>query len=145
MLTATLSDLTTGRPSFCLNLGMVFSVCCCAEQILQGQKSISQLQMAELTLLVIEGACVTLIAVSYVVRLLSTISMHRQALFSVFLAIPHGYLRTLASKSVSIGDDDEEDEGARSYDQQHACCKRMSERLPACAQEWLQSSALRDC
>jgi hypothetical protein len=81
-------------------------------QVIQGQKSISQVQLAELILLVIEGACVIVIAVSYVVRLLSTISMHRQALFSVFLAIPHGYLRTLASKSVSIGDDDEEDEGA---------------------------------
>jgi hypothetical protein len=70
-------------------------------------------QLAELILLVIEGACVIVIAVAYVVRLLSTISVHRRALFSVFLAIPHGYLRTLASKSVSIGDEDEEDEGVK--------------------------------
>jgi hypothetical protein len=87
------------------------AVTLCVAQVIQGQASTRQVQLAELVLLLIEGACVIVIAVSYVVRLLSTISMHRQALFSVFLAIPHGYLRTLASKSVSIGDEDEEDEG----------------------------------
>jgi hypothetical protein len=100
-------------------------------QVIQGQKSISQVQTAELILLVVEGACVVIIAVSYVMRLLSTISMHRQALFSVFLAIPHGYLRTLASKSVSIGDDDEEDEGT------WCCCKPESVFMPACLCTWL--------
>lgn len=61
-------------------------------------------------LLCIEGAVLMLVAVGVLVRLLGSISVHRQALFSVFLAIPNTYLRTLASKSVSIGDEDADSE-----------------------------------
>lgn len=72
------------------------------------------MQYAELILLVLESTLIVVGAVGLIMRLLNTISVHRQALFSVFLAIPHSLLRTLASKSVSIGveEDAEDDEGA---------------------------------
>eukprot|EP00879_Flechtneria_rotunda_P020749 GHRR01021839.1.p1 GENE.GHRR01021839.1~~GHRR01021839.1.p1 ORF type:complete len:765 (+),score=247.75 GHRR01021839.1:296-2296(+) len=79
--------------------------------VLLNQDGIVLLQRAMLALLSIEGFIIVVVAVSLMVKLLQTVSVHRQALFSVFLAIPHSYLRTLASKSVSLDDDDaEEDE-----------------------------------
>lgn len=63
-----------------------------------------------LSLLCIEGAAFMLLAMVVLFRFLAGISVHRQALFSVFLAIPNTFLRTLASKSVSIGDEDAESE-----------------------------------
>jgi hypothetical protein len=71
------------------------------------------IQRELVALLCIEGVGFMLVSVVIIIRLLRSISVHRQALFSVFLAVPQTYLRTLASKSVSIGDEDaDEEEGA---------------------------------
>lgn len=67
-------------------------------------------QRGLVALLCIEGVAFMLLAVGVLIRLLRSISVHRQALFSMFLAIPNGFLRTLASKSVSIGDEDADEE-----------------------------------
>lgn len=63
-----------------------------------------------LALLFTEGVGFMILAIFTIIRLLRSISVHRLALFSVFLAVPHNFLRTLASKSVSIGVDDGDDE-----------------------------------
>jgi hypothetical protein len=67
--------------------------------------NVALVQRVLLALLCIEGAAFMVVAVGALFRFLASISVHRQALFSVFLAIPNTYLRTLASKSVSIGDE----------------------------------------
>lgn len=80
---------------------------------LQAERTIDNtkiVQKALLALLCIEGAGCLFLAVAMLIRLLRSISVHRQALFSVFLAVPNSYLRTLASKSVSIGDEDADEE-----------------------------------
>lgn len=79
-------------------------------QVLRAQENVGMLQKAVLALLLIEGLMIIVLAVGLVVRMLGSVSMHRQALFSVFLAIPNNFLRTLASKSVSIGEEDGEEE-----------------------------------
>jgi hypothetical protein len=68
------------------------------------------IQKELVALLCVEGVGFMLLSVILIIRLLRSISVHRQALFSVFLAIPQTYLRTLASKSVSIGDEDADEE-----------------------------------
>lgn len=80
-------------------------------QVLRAQENVTVLQKAVLALLIIEGLLVLVLAVGLVARLLKGISVHRQALFSVFLAIPNSYLRTLASRSINIGEEGDEDEG----------------------------------
>lgn len=72
--------------------------------------NIITVQRTLLALLCIEGAAFMVFAVGMLIRLLRSISVHRQALFSVFLAVPNTFLRTLASKSVSIGDEDADSE-----------------------------------
>jgi hypothetical protein len=87
-------------------------------QVLRAQQNLKLVQYTCIALMVIEGFCIIIMAVFTVVQLLTGISQHRQALFSVFLAIPNRYLRALASKSVSIEEDDtHEEEGMQARSQ----------------------------
>jgi hypothetical protein len=80
--------------------------------VAQATHNAKAVQQVLLALLCVEGVGFMVAAVITIIRLLRGISVHRLALFSVFLAVPHTFLRTLASKSVSIGvDDGDEDEG----------------------------------
>lgn len=95
----------------------------CLSQVQHAIDNAAKVQQELLVLLCLEGAGFMILAVFLIMRLLRSISVHRQALFSVFLAVPHTYLRTLASKSVSIGDEDaEEDEGERAPCSQGGVC-----------------------
>lgn len=81
-------------------------------QVEQATHNAHTVQQVMLALLCVEGVGFMVAAVITIIRLLRGISVHRLALFSVFLAVPHTFLRTLASKSVSIGiDDGDGDEG----------------------------------
>lgn len=92
----------------------------CLLQTLRAQKSIIRLQSLLLALLIVEGALAAVFAVAYVVWLLKQVAKHRSALFTVFLTIPNGFLRTLASRSVSIGN--EEDAGSDDGE----CCTALA-------------------
>lgn len=92
-----------------------------------------KVQQELVALLCLEGAGFMILAVVLIIRLLRSISVHRQALFSVFLAVPNTYLRTLASKSVSISDEDaDEDEGKHA-----AAAARVSASVCVCVRAYL--------
>lgn len=99
-------------------------------QVARSIDNATMIQRTLLALLCIEGIAFMIAAVVVLVRLLSSISVHRQALFSVFLAVPQGYLRTLASKSVSIGDDDAEEDGESVQCLSQLCSHRSALGLP---------------
>lgn len=66
-----------------------------------------------LGLLVAEGVAVCCGSLVGLLLILRALMAHRATVFSVFLAVPNTALRTLANKSVVIGDDEEEsDDGA---------------------------------
>lgn len=87
------------------------------KQTLRAQSASDALRRVVLALLVAEGVAVSAGAVAAVVYILRGLMRHRAALFSVFLAVPHAALRTLASKSTRVADEDEDaasdDEDAR--------------------------------
>jgi hypothetical protein len=56
-----------------------------------------------------QGCCVCLAAVLYVWALLQRVSHRRYMLFSCFLMVPAGFLRSLASKQVKVDEEDESD------------------------------------
>lgn len=101
-------------------------------QVIRAQDQILVLRSAVIALLLIEGLLIMFVAVGLVMRMLNSISIHRQALFSVFLAIPNNYLRTLANRGVNIGDEsDDEDDGE--FKQTGCCCfpaRLVLSRLP---------------
>jgi hypothetical protein len=109
--------------------GFMISWLCCASclQVEQATHNAKTVQQVLLALLCVEGVGFMVAAVITIIRLLRGISVHRLALFSVFLAVPHSFLRTLASKSVSIGvDDGDEDEGEpRGWITGGTCCARL--------------------
>jgi hypothetical protein len=122
-------------------------------QVAQATGNARKVQMELLVLLCLEGAGFMILAVILIIRLLRSISVHRQALFSVFLAVPHTYLRTLASKSVSIGDEDAEEEDGEHvyevelirwhYDQASVCTRALDTRRGCIRTVWLSAAALR--
>lgn len=71
---------------------------------------VSSLRLLVLVLLVVEGGLLLLGGAGLVAGLMGRVSAHRASLFSVFLAIPQPHLRSLASKSVNIGEEEEEEE-----------------------------------
>ena len=71
---------------------------------------VEQLRISVLVLLAVEGFLVIVGATYYVTHQLNAITQHRKALFTVFLAIPNSFLRSLASRSTSIGDEESSDE-----------------------------------
>lgn len=87
-------------------------------QAAQAEGNAAKVQQVLLALLCTEGVGFMVLAIVTIIRLLGSIRVHRMALFNVFLAVPHTFLRTLASKSVSIGTEDgdeEEGEWSRTY------------------------------
>lgn len=53
-------------------------------------------------LLVVEGCVLSMSALMYMNHLISGVAMQRYSVFSVFLSIPGGFLRTLATKSCAV-------------------------------------------
>lgn len=108
----------------------MFMVVCSASH--RAQDAIKQLQDIVLILLCVEGVLVCLSAAAYVVWLLHRVSVQRAALFTVFLTIPNGFLKTLANKNIKLsaeeGDSDGEQQGnsecAHMQARQHACLRQ---------------------
>jgi hypothetical protein len=59
-----------------------------------------------------QGIVVMVIAVAYIFALLGRVAGHRYSLYSVFLMVPSGYVRALATKNthVDVDDDDNDDD-----------------------------------
>lgn len=70
----------------------------------------SQVGAAMLVLLVLEGCVVFFAASMYVFMLIKAMVGNRANLFSVFLVIPTGFLRALASKQVQLDEDEDTDD-----------------------------------
>ncbi|KAG2422329.1 hypothetical protein HXX76_016114 [Chlamydomonas incerta] len=83
--------------------------------LILAQDNISNLKLLLLVLLVVEGCVVCLAAIGYVFYLLWKATRARAALFTVFLVIPQGQVKTLASRHITTNqadsDDDEDDAG----------------------------------
>ncbi|PNW87648.1 hypothetical protein CHLRE_02g142166v5 [Chlamydomonas reinhardtii] len=83
--------------------------------LILAQDNISNLKLLLLVLLVVEGCVVCLAAIGYVFYLLWKASRARAALFTVFLVIPQGQVKTLASRHITTNqadsDDDDDDTG----------------------------------
>ena len=77
-----------------------------------------------MALLVVEGVGVCLGSVVGVLLVLRSLMAHRASLCSVFLGVPNVALRTLASKSTNIGDEDEESDDGK--------CGSLGFGLPSC-------------
>jgi hypothetical protein len=98
----------------------------------RAQAAIKQLQDIVLILLCIEGVLVCLSAAAYVVWLLYRVSVQRAALFTVFLTIPNGFLKTLANKNIKLSAEEGDSDGeqlvagcphAAASMQKHGCTK----------------------
>lgn len=53
-----------------------------------------------IALLVVEGCVFSFLAVSYMTSLIAAVANQRYSFFAVFLNIPNGFLRALATKKV---------------------------------------------
>ncbi len=87
----------------------------------RAQSSIKQLQDIVLILLCVEGVLVCLSAVAYVVWLLYRVSVQRAALFTVFLTIPNGFLKTLANKNIKLSAEEGDSDGGQAAGCLAAC------------------------
>jgi hypothetical protein len=67
-------------------------------------------------LLVLEGCGLFLMATVYACLLVRKMVLQRADLFSVFLVIPTGFLRALASKQVQLDEDGESDNDSEAGD-----------------------------
>ncbi|GIL79405.1 hypothetical protein Vretimale_18290 [Volvox reticuliferus] len=90
--------------------------------LLLAQDNISMLKVVIIALLLVEGCLVCFAAVGYVFWLLWKATRARAALFTVFLVIPQGQLRALASRHITTAqsDDDSDDEEAAKAKQEAA-------------------------
>lgn len=77
---------------------------------------ISEVSTAMVILLVLEGCVVFLAASLYVLLLIKQMVSNRANLFSVFLVIPTGFLRALASKQVQLDEDGDSDDDSDAGD-----------------------------
>eukprot|EP00878_Enallax_costatus_P031470 GHUV01034416.1.p1 GENE.GHUV01034416.1~~GHUV01034416.1.p1 ORF type:complete len:452 (+),score=95.23 GHUV01034416.1:594-1949(+) len=101
------------------------------EQVLD---KFSQVGSAMVVLLVLEGCIVFFSASMYVLMLIQQMVKNRANLFSVFLVIPTGFLRALASKQVQLDedadtDDDDDDVGDLRQDDQEQEGQKVRRQL----------------
>ncbi|WIA17635.1 hypothetical protein OEZ85_014441 [Tetradesmus obliquus] len=75
-----------------------------------------EVSSAMVLLLVLEGCVLFISAAAYITWLISRMVSQRANLFSVFLVIPTGFLRALASKQVVLDEDADSDEGSDAGD-----------------------------
>ncbi|KAG2487286.1 hypothetical protein HYH03_014127 [Edaphochlamys debaryana] len=81
--------------------------------LMLAQDNIAQLKLVLIVLLLVEGCAVCFVAIGYVFWLLWKATRARAALFTVFLVIPQGQVRALASRHITTttaDDDDSDDE-----------------------------------
>jgi hypothetical protein len=71
---------------------------------------------AMIVILVLEGCLLFIGASVYITWLIKRMLLQRANLFSVFLVIPTGFLRALASKQVVLDEDADSDEGSDAGD-----------------------------
>ncbi|GLI68263.1 hypothetical protein VaNZ11_012618, partial [Volvox africanus] len=90
--------------------------------LLLAQDNISMLKVVIIALLLVEGCFVCFAAVGYMFWLLWKATRARAALFTVFLLIPQGQLKALASRHITTAqsDDDSDDEEAAKANQEAA-------------------------
>ncbi|KXZ48338.1 hypothetical protein GPECTOR_28g744 [Gonium pectorale] len=86
--------------------------------LLLAQDNIAMLKVILITLLLIEGCAVCFVAVGYVFWLLWKATRARAALFTVFLVIPQGQIRALASRHITTNQDDESDDDGEKEDKE---------------------------
>jgi hypothetical protein len=76
----------------------------------------SEVSEAMIVILVLEGCLLFIGASLYITWLIKRMLLQRANLFSVFLVIPTGFLRALASKQVVLDEDADSDEGSDAGD-----------------------------
>eukprot|EP00879_Flechtneria_rotunda_P028986 GHRR01031235.1.p1 GENE.GHRR01031235.1~~GHRR01031235.1.p1 ORF type:complete len:764 (+),score=228.21 GHRR01031235.1:75-2366(+) len=84
----------------------------------RSEERTAQVKTVMITLLIVEGVAVFLGAAFYVWLLTHHVVMQRANLFSVFMVVPTGFLRALASKQVQLDDEeDADDDGSEAGDE----------------------------
>jgi hypothetical protein len=85
-------------------------------QVERAAAKMGKVSNAMVLLLVLEGCVLFISAAMYVAWLIRRMVLQRANLFSVFLVIPTGFLRALASKQVVLDEDADSDEGSDAGD-----------------------------
>ncbi|KAG2450719.1 hypothetical protein HYH02_004557 [Chlamydomonas schloesseri] len=88
--------------------------------VLRTWDSVGRVNMLGIGLLIAEGAVVCGIAALYMWVLLKQVARQRYSLYSVFLVIPTGFLRALASKHVQVDGEDDNDSDSDAGDDANA-------------------------
>ncbi|GLI64845.1 hypothetical protein VaNZ11_008226 [Volvox africanus] len=88
--------------------------------VLRTWDSVGKVNMLGIGLLVAEGCVVCGVAALYMWILLKQVARQRYGLYSVFLVIPTGFLRALASKHVQVDGEDDNDSDSDAGDDANA-------------------------
>ena len=83
-----------------------------------------------LALMVVEACVMAVSALAYLIHLLDKVGIYRYHVYSIFLVVPSGLLRALASKQVTIegeGDDDDDDGEPAAQSQPSAAAPNVSQ------------------
>jgi hypothetical protein len=81
-------------------------------QVERATAKMGEVSDAMVLMLVLEGCVLFVCAAIYIAFLIKRMVLARANLFSVFLVIPTGFLRALASKQVVLDEDADSDEGS---------------------------------